>query len=460
MKRFISLLLSLTLAVGILCAAPFTASAQRRADDSGLSVAAQNTCTVTFDFNGVKPSDRDKKVFKTQTVLSGNKAEKPDDPDENSEWEFLGWCTDKAGKQPYDFDTPVTADLTLYAKWQSRYCTVKFHVNRTEIEDPVYTVLRGAQSPIPLFASNREWIFGGWYTDKTFTDQFYLTDPVTTDLDLYAKWTHKLLATPQITKAVNIEAGVKLTWGKVSGAKKYSVFRKTGDGKFEKLGNTTAVSYADKTAVSGVTYTYTVRCISLDGKYYSSDYDKTGRSITFISRPRFTAFVNTAKGTELSWSKPAGAQKFRVFVKNGKSWKKLADTTATSYTNTQVESGGRYTYTVRCISTDGKQYTSGYNEAGRNYQFIARPALPTLKNTKNGVLISLKQVTGAEKYRIFRKTGSGKWTKIADTTKLSYTDKTAKNGTTYTYTVRCVSKDGKSYTSAYHTAGKAIKCKR
>ena len=83
-----------------------------------------------------------------------------------------------------------------------------------------------------------------------------------------------------------------------------------------------------------------------------------------------------------------------------------------------------------------------------------------LKNTKAGVSISWKKSAGAVKYRIFRKTGSGKWAKLADTAKTSIVDKTAKNGKTYSYTIRCISKDGKKYTSGYNAKGSTIKCKR
>ncbi|MCD8334329.1 MAG: fibronectin type III domain-containing protein, partial [Clostridiales bacterium] len=49
------------------------------------------------------------------------------------------------------------------------------------------------------------------------------------------------------------------------------------------------------------------------------------------------------------------------------------------------------------------------------------------------------------------------WTKIADTTSTSYTDTTAKSGTKYTYTVRCVNSAGTSYTSSYNSTGLSIK---
>jgi fibronectin type 3 domain-containing protein len=62
-------------------------------------------------------------------------------------------------------------------------------------------------------------------------------------------------------------------------------------------------------------------------------------------------------------------------------------------------------------------------------------------------------VTGASKYYVYRKTASGSWSKIATTTSTSYTDKTAKKGTTYYYTVKAVSG---SYLSSY-TSSKAVK---
>ena len=55
--------------------------------------------------------------------------------------------------------------------------------------------------------------------------------------------------------------------------------------------------------------------------------------------------------------------------------------------------------------------------------------------------------------------GTGSWSKLADTTALTYIDKTAKSGTRYIYTVRCINSTGKAYTSAYNTTGLAITCK-
>lgn len=50
-----------------------------------------------------------------QTTADG-KLVKPADPTRDG-YTFSGWYTDEACTQAYDFSTPVTADLTLYAKW-------------------------------------------------------------------------------------------------------------------------------------------------------------------------------------------------------------------------------------------------------------------------------------------------------------------------------------------------------
>ena len=54
---------------------------------------------------------------KTQTVTDGDKAVAPTDPKHDG-WEFLGWYTSEDFKELYDFDAPVTVDLTLYGGWR------------------------------------------------------------------------------------------------------------------------------------------------------------------------------------------------------------------------------------------------------------------------------------------------------------------------------------------------------
>ena len=267
------------------------------------------------------------------------------------------------------------------------------------------------------------------------------------------------VANPKLSSVANAETGVKISWGKVSGAEKYRVFYKAnGESTWHKAGDTASTSYTWTKAKSGTKYSFTVRCITSDGKAYASGYDKTGKSIKYIAAPKLSSVSNTATGVKISWGKVGGAEKYRVFYKaNGEStWHKAGDTTSTSFTWTKAKSGTKYSFTVRCITKDGKSYPSSYDGKGKSITFLSAPKISSLSKTSSGVQINWGKVTGAVNYKVFRKTAGGSWKAIGTTTSTSFVDKTAKKGTKYTYTVRCISKDGKTYTSSYDNTGKTI----
>ena len=260
------------------------------------------------------------------------------------------------------------------------------------------------------------------------------------------------LATPRISKLENVYGGVKITWGKVTGAAKYRVFKKNGT-KWTKLADTTALTYTDTTASAGANCTYTVRCISSDGKSFTSNYVTAGSTIKYIAAPSVTKFEAVSNGLKLTWGAPSGASAYRVFRKNGTSWKKLGDTTSTSYVDTTAAKGSTYTYTVRCIASDALSYVSGYNATGWSAAYLATPAISKIENVNTGQKITWSAVSGASYYRIFVKNGTS-WKKVADTASTSYTYTGAKEGgTSYTYTVRCLSSSKSTFTSWYNTSG-------
>ena len=87
---------------------------------------------------------------------------------------------------------------------------------------------------------------------------------------------------------------------------------------------------------------------------------------------------------------------------------------------------------------------------------LATPKITKAESINGGVKISWNKSNGAEKYRVYYK-GSKGWTRLADTTSTSYTDKAVSSGKSYTYTVRCISADAKRFTSGYNGTGKSIK---
>ena len=89
-------------------------------------------------------------------------------------------------------------------------------------------------------------------------------------------------------------------------------------------------------------------------------------------------------------------------------------------------------------------------------EFIYNTKINYAKSSKSGITVKWNKISGHSGYYIYRKTGSSDWKKIATVGKntTSYTDKSAKKGKTYTYTIRAYSGSTKS---SYYNSGK--KCK-
>lgn len=171
-----------------------------------------------------------------------------------------------------------------------------------------------------------------------------------------------------------------------------------------------------------------------------------------LSKPVLKSISNVNGGVKLKWESTKNAAKYRIYRKNADGeWKKLKDVTSLSYTDKTVESGKNYTYTVRAYNGDSK---SSYDSTGIKIKYLSMPSLKSLSNVSTGSKLTWGKVSGASKYRIYRKTADESWKKLADVTSTSYTDKTVKSGKKYTYTVRAL-KD--SYSSAYNTTGKTTK---
>ncbi len=310
------------------------------------------------------------------------------------------------------------------------------------------TVTEGETAVKPADPTKKGYIFAGWYNGSTKYD---FSKAVTGNLTLTAKWTYQC-STPSISKAENTNGGVKLTWNKVTGAAKYRVFYKK-NGKWAKIADTTGTSYTWKGAKGGTKYTFTVRCVNSDGKTFTSGYNASGKSIRYLAQPEIKKFEANNSGLKITWGKVTGASKYRVYYKTAKGWKQLRETSGTSCT-INATLGKNYTYTVRAFNGSD---SSTYNKTGKAFKRLATPKLSSAVNVKGGVKITWGKVSSAAKYRVYYKTGSGSWKKLADTTSTNYTWKKAKKGTTYTFTVRCINSSASAYTSGYNTTGKKVK---
>ena len=85
------------------------------------------TFTVTFDSTGGSS-------VTAQNVIEGQKAIKPADPTKQG-YTFAAWHTEDG--EVFDFDTPITENITLYAEWAPATVqyTVKHYIKKMDDDD-------------------------------------------------------------------------------------------------------------------------------------------------------------------------------------------------------------------------------------------------------------------------------------------------------------------------------------
>lgn len=126
-------------------------------------------------------------VINTMTVKEGNSVGEPENPVKDG-YQFDGWYTDVNCTDKYDFNTVVSADLTLYAKWLAKY-TVSFDTDGGSTVES-QTVVTGNKATKPAVNPTKKgYNFVGWYTDNTYITEFDFENTIITDnTTIYAKF--------------------------------------------------------------------------------------------------------------------------------------------------------------------------------------------------------------------------------------------------------------------------------
>ncbi len=255
----------------------------------------------------------------------------------------------------------------------------------------------------------------------------------------------KTVSTPKLqlgkvsVKTAPNKKGIKLTWGKVSGATGYRVYRKTKNGSFQLLKSVNTSSLLDGRVSSGTTYTYKVAAYN---KYTIGKATQVSR--LFLGSANVKA-GNKAGGVKIVWNRVKGADSYKIYRKTKTGSYRLMKTVnsgITSWIDNRVSECKEYTYAVMPYKkTTGGSYTPA------TIVYLKAPSVG-LKKAKQGVTVSWTKSVGVDKYYVYRKISSGNWERMATLKKpksLNWTDKSAAKGRRYQYTV--IASRG-TYTSA------------
>lgn len=146
---------------------------------------------VTFDYNYIPDGATEEKT----EVVSVRKDSPVAEPkvEERDSYNFEAWYSDEQLTAAYDFEKPVTAEMTLYARWleDATYYYVTFDNNYEECPDGTrLQVKEGDKAVAPTTNPERKgYDFVGWYTDSDGTTAFNFAETTITEATtVYAKW--------------------------------------------------------------------------------------------------------------------------------------------------------------------------------------------------------------------------------------------------------------------------------
>ncbi len=361
---------------------------------------------------------------------------------------------DKSGINVHYVKTPDLKSITnavggVTVKWSAVEGSTRYYIYRRLPEDTSWTRLTYVSGKYTS------------YTDKTASSgQNYLYtvrayDGVGVSAHVPDGPIVKYVGAPEYTLSNNAK-GVAVKWGLVDKATSYRVYRKTASTGWQLLAEVDGAkkAYTDSTAKRGTTYYYTVRAVC-DGIY--SGYNTAGVAIKSLAVPTISV-SNVGAGSKISWNKCAGASGYYVYRQNASGdWSRIAKITSgstLSYTDKNVKSGQKYIYTVKAYSGS---YYSTHDADGEATLFLTSPKVSSAQSTKSGVKVKYNTISGAKGYYIYRKTTNGSWVNVGNVksgSTATFTDKTAKKGVTYIYTVRAYNG---SYRSSYYSSGNKVK---
>ncbi len=246
---------------------------------------------------------------------------------------------------------------------------------------------------------------------------------------------------------------VAISWGAVTGATNYNVYRSesTGGPYTQIQSAVVGTSYSDSGRSNGTTYFYVVR--SYNGLESVNSLEKSVMPIESFTVSSATAL--TASTVQVSWPTVTGADSYDIIYRPASGG---ATTTLSSQTSpttiTGLSSATRYFFLVKAKNSVG--VTSNFSSAEVEAT-TATAALSTLTATTSTGSITLNwtAATGATSYKIYKGTTSGVYTLLSTVTgALTTTDSDIVNGNQYYYVVRAF--NGTESVNSSEATGKPI----
>ncbi len=268
-------------------------------------------------------------------------------------------------------------------------------------------------------------------------------------------------ATPTLAKPTSFKEGISslssltFSWGKVSGATGYKVYRYNFDTKkWETLKNTKTASYTDTNLKAATQYSYRVKAFKkVSGGYTYSPVSSTFRTSTesVNSMGNISVISKSQNSITLSWD-DISADGYEIY--NAANGKLLMTVSETTKTITNLNPGVTYKFKIRAYFTEGseKVYTAYSKTVSattlEKEEEPDKPSTPTVPSkvsglqkvsaTETSISVKWNASTNATGYILsYKAKSASSWTECSvNTTSYNITGLTA--GTQYEIKVTAV----------------------
>lgn len=169
-------------------------------------------------------------LYTSYNVKYKETAQQPTDPIKEG-YTFAGWYTDANLTKEFDFTTPITQDIKIYAKFTiAVYYTITFEADNTEYM--VKQVIQGKPVQQPIDPAKEGYTFTGWYYNDELFD---FTTIITESITLTAKFEK---ATVNVTAFSGYNEGAYIEISKINGLSltDYTIsYKKTSDTSYTEV---------------------------------------------------------------------------------------------------------------------------------------------------------------------------------------------------------------------------------
>ena len=241
--------------------------------------------------------------------------------------------------------------------------------------------------------------------------------------------TVKPKAPSKLRQSASTLSSVTVKWNKADGATGYNIYRYDSAKKsWKKLGYTTKATYTVKSLSSNEALGLRVRSVFKSGKtsILSAGVNVDVKSAAVSAVTGLKQSANTLSSVTVKWTAVSGASKYRIqkYDSSKKKWQTLTTTTKTSYTVSKLAPAEKIKLRVRVTFIENKKEYHSKN-VSVTVSAASPAAVSNLKkssSTLSSVTISWSASKDASKYRVSQYDASKKsWTKVAESTKTSYT---------------------------------------